>query len=42
MFGKQHGCAAFRYGVVRVPEHDLAAIAAAMVRPFAEDFPPPA
>jgi hypothetical protein len=37
---KTHWGGAFRYGVVRVPEHDFAAIAAAMGRSFAEDFPP--
>jgi hypothetical protein len=36
---KQHWGAAFRFGLVRVPEHDFAAIAAAMGRSFDEDFP---
>ena len=36
--GKAHWGAAFRFGVVRVPEPDFALIAAAMGRSFAEDF----
>ena len=43
---KEHWGAAFRFGVVRVPEADFALIAAAMGRTFAADFadsgPPPA
>jgi len=35
---KQHWGAAFRFGVVRVPEADFARIAAAMGRDFAVDF----
>ena len=35
---KQHWGAAFRFGVVRVPEADFARIAAAMGRDFARDF----
>lgn len=35
---KQHWGAAFRFGVVRVPEVDFAQIAAAMGRDFAADF----
>lgn len=37
---KTHWGAAFRFGVVHVPEHDFATIAGAMGRAFAEDFPP--
>lgn len=36
---KKHWGAAFRFGVVRVPEADFARIAAAMGRSFADDFP---
>jgi hypothetical protein len=36
---KKHWGAAFRFGVLRVPEADFALIAAAMGRSFAEDFP---
>jgi hypothetical protein len=36
---KEHWGAAFRFGFVRVPEHDFARIAAAMGRDFARDFP---
>ncbi len=36
---KKHWGAAFRFGVVRVPQADFALIAAAMGRAFAEDFP---
>ena len=36
---KTHWGAAFRFGVVRVPEADFARIAAAMGRAFAVDFP---
>jgi hypothetical protein len=39
---KEHWGAAFRFGVVRVPEADFARISAAMGRPFASDFGPPA
>ncbi len=39
---KTHWGAAFRFGVVRVPETDFARIAAAMGRDFATDFPVPA
>jgi len=39
---KAHWGAAFRFGVVRVPEPDFALIAAAMGRSFAEDFASPA
>ena len=35
---KEHWGAAFRFGVVRVPEADFARIAAAMGRPFESDF----
>jgi len=35
---KTHWGAAFRFGVVRVPETDFALIAAAMGRSFADDF----
>jgi hypothetical protein len=35
---KAHWGAAFRFGVVRVPESDFALIAAAMGRSFAADF----
>jgi len=35
---KTHWGAAFRFGVVRVPEADFALIAAAMGRSFADDF----
>lgn len=38
---KTHWGAAFRFGVVRVPETDFALIAAAMGRRFADDFGPP-
>jgi hypothetical protein len=37
---KTHWGAAFRFGIVRVPEADFARIAAAMGRDFAADFPP--
>jgi hypothetical protein len=37
---KTHWGAAFRFGVVRVPEADFALIAAAMKRSFTEDFAP--
>jgi hypothetical protein len=37
---KQHWGAAFRFGVVRVPEEDFARIASAMGRDFARDFAP--
>ena len=37
---KTHWGAAFRFGVVRVPEADFALIVAAMGRSFADDFPP--
>ena len=37
---KTHWGAAFRFGVLRVPEADFALIAAAMGRSFADDFPP--
>jgi hypothetical protein len=37
---KTHWGAAFRFGVLRVPEPDFALIAAAMGRSFAADFPP--
>lgn len=37
---KQHWGAAFRFGLVRVPEPDFARIAAAMGRDFAADFAP--
>ena len=37
--GKKHWGAAFRFGVLRVPEIDFALIAAAMGRSFADDFP---
>jgi hypothetical protein len=37
---KKHWGAAFRFGVLRVPEADFALIAAAMGRTFADDFPP--
>ena len=37
---KEHWGAAFRFGVVRVPEADFARIAAAMGRPFESDFAP--
>ena len=37
---KTHWGAAFRFGVVRVPESDFALIAAAMGRSFADDFAP--
>lgn len=36
---KQHWGAAFRFGIVRVPEPDFARIAGAMGRDFATDFP---
>jgi hypothetical protein len=36
---KKHWGAAFRFGVLRVPEADFALIAAAMGRSFADDFP---
>ena len=36
---KTHWGAAFRFGVLRVPEADFALIAAAMGRSFADDFP---
>jgi hypothetical protein len=36
---KKHWGAAFRFGVLRVPEVDFALIAAAMGRSFADDFP---
>ena len=36
---KTHWGAAFRFGVVRIPEDDFARIAAAMGRKFVEDFP---
>jgi hypothetical protein len=36
---KEHWGAAFRFGLVRVPEEDFARIAAAMGRDFARDFP---
>jgi hypothetical protein len=36
---KQHWGAAFRFGIVRVPEPDFARIASAMGRDFATDFP---
>ena len=36
---KTHWGAAFRFGVVRVPATDFAAIASAMKRSFASDFP---
>ena len=39
---KEHWGAAFRFGVVRVPESDFARIAAAMGREFAADFAPAA
>ena len=39
---KEHWGAAFRFGVVRVPEADFARISAAMGRPFESDFGPPA
>ena len=35
---KTHWGAAFRFGMVRIPEHDFARIAAAMGRNFAADF----
>jgi hypothetical protein len=35
---KEHWGAAFRFGVVRVPEADFARIATAMGRPFESDF----
>ncbi|MCC6195406.1 MAG: EVE domain-containing protein [Burkholderiales bacterium] len=35
---KEHWGAAFRFGFLRVPEHDFAQIAAAMGRDFARDF----
>ncbi|MBA3775959.1 MAG: EVE domain-containing protein [Betaproteobacteria bacterium] len=38
---KTHWGAAFRFGIVRVPETDFARIAAAMGRDFAADFPTP-
>jgi hypothetical protein len=38
---KTHWGAAFRFGVVRIPAADFAAIAAAMGRSFAADFPEP-
>ena len=38
---KTHWGAAFRFGLVRVPEADFARIAAAMGRPFADDFAEP-
>jgi hypothetical protein len=38
---KQHWGAAFRFGIVRVPETDFARIAAAMGRDFAADFAEP-
>jgi hypothetical protein len=37
---KTHWGAAFRFGVVRVPEADFALIATAMGRSFADDFGP--
>jgi hypothetical protein len=37
---KQHWGAAFRFGIVRVPEGDFARIAAAMGRDFGADFEP--
>jgi hypothetical protein len=36
---KKHWGAAFRFGVLRVPEADFARIAAAMGRSFRDDFP---
>ena len=36
---KKHWGAAFRFGVLRVPEADFALIAAAMGRSFTDDFP---
>ena len=36
---KTHWGAAFRFGVLRVPEADFALIAAAMGRSFTDDFP---
>ena len=39
---KTHWGAAFRFGMLRVPEADFACIAAAMGRSFADDFPPAA
>ena len=36
---KKHWGAAFRFGVLRVPEADFALIAGAMGRLFADDFP---
>ena len=38
---KTHWGAAFRFGVVRVPEVDFALIATAMGRSFASDFESP-
>jgi len=37
---KKHWGAAFRFGVLRVPEADFALIATNMGRSFADDFPP--
>ena len=37
---KKHWGAAFRFGLLRVPEADFALIAAAMGRSFVDDFPP--
>jgi len=37
---KTHWGAAFRFGLLRIPEEDFARIAAAMGRDFAADFPP--